>query len=83
MEKERKKGRKRNEQSSDLSFQVVAPLGSVMANGSSKCLPSVINVRCRWTHTTAHCLAVVQLCVQIEADFRHVDEEETCLEVIV
>lgn len=62
----RKKGRRRrtNEWRSDLSFQVVAPLGSVMADGCSKSLPSVINVHCRWTHPTASCLAGVQLCVK-------------------
>lgn len=57
----RKKGRRRNEQRSDLSFQVVAPLGSVMAAGSSKCLPYVINVHRRRTHKAAPRLAGVQL----------------------
>ena len=61
VEKEGKRGRCRNEQRSDLSFQVVAPLGCVMAIGSSKCLPSVINAHRRWTHTTALCLNGVQL----------------------
>ena len=63
--KKKKRRKRRNEQRSDLSFQVVAPLGSVMADGSSKCLPSVINVRCGWTHGTAPRLVGVQLGVKV------------------
>lgn len=62
-EGKKKRGR-RNEQRSYLSFQVVAPLGIVMADGSSKCLPSFINVHCRRTCTTSHCSAEVQLHVK-------------------
>lgn len=62
--KERKKRRRRNEQRSYLSLQVVAPLGSIMADGSLKCLPCFINVHCRWTHTTSHCMSEVQLHVK-------------------